>query len=81
MNTDLPIQMRELGDQLAAEHAYKRCALAYQVAHRIEYLEQKIRDLESILKETEDIKDMYFRKAYPPQGPIAKYPQHGQKPQ
>lgn len=60
MNSDLTARLRELGDQLAAEHEYKQCALVYQAAHRIEHLEQKTVELEGMVEDSDHFRDYWY---------------------
>lgn len=65
MNRDIAIQLRDLGDNLAAESSYRRSSLVHQAAHRIERLEEHIKELESMIEDAEHFRDYWFRRVYP----------------
>lgn len=65
MNPNITIELRDLGDNLAAESSYRRSSLVHQAAHRIERLEQTIKDLEEMLEDAEHFRDYWFRRVYP----------------
>mgnify|MGYP006921295187 CR=1 FL=1 len=62
MNIDLAVELRAFGDNLAAEHQYKRCALAYQAAHMIEHQEEKIKELEGMLEDSDHFRDHWYER-------------------
>lgn len=66
MNHDIALQLRDLGDLMAAEHNYKASSMAFMAAHRIEFLEQKIKDLEGMVKDAERSSDYWFKRVHPP---------------
>lgn len=60
MNTDLPVELRAMGDQLAADYQFKRSTIAYQAAHMIEHMEQKIKELEGMLEDSDHFRDHWY---------------------
>jgi len=60
MNIDLPVELRDMGDKLAADYQYRRSTLAYQAAHTIEHMERKIKDLEDMLEDAEHFREHWY---------------------
>lgn len=62
MQHDLTWKLRDLGDSLAADYEYRRSTLAYQAAHHIEHLEQKVKALEEMLEDAEGRQNTWYER-------------------
>lgn len=60
MNIDLPIELRNMGDSLAADYKFKPSTIAYQAAHMIEHLQEKVKELEGMLEDSDHFRDHWY---------------------